>query len=63
MMNTIQQQFLNPFSPDSHKEKLYNIVSGYPVNDSSESLVMLGSNAEMLRKTLKKDWKLILRKT
>ena len=55
MMNTIQQQFLNPFSPDSHKEKLYNIVSGYPVNDSSESLVMLGSNAEMLRKTLKKD--------
>ena len=51
MRNTIQQQFFNPFSPDSHKGKLYNIVSGSPVNDSiCESLIMLESNAENVTK-------------
>ena len=51
MRNTIQQQFFNPFSPDSHKDKLYNIVPGSPVNDSiCESSIMLESNAENVTK-------------
>ena len=51
MMNTIQQQFLNLFSPDLHKDKLYNIVSGALVNNSNcESLIMLESNAKNVTK-------------
>ena len=51
IMNTIQQQFLNPFSPDLHKDKLYNIVSGSPVKDFiCESLITLESNAENVTK-------------
>ena len=50
-MNTTQQQFLNPFSPDLHKDKLYNNASGSPVKDSiCQSLVMLESNAENVTK-------------
>ena len=51
IMNTTQQQFLNPFSPDLHKDKLYNNASGFPVKDSiCQSLVMLESNAENVTK-------------
>ena len=51
MINTIQQQFLNLFSPDLHKDKLYNIVSGSPVKDSiCESLIILESNAKNVTK-------------
>ena len=51
MMNTIQQQFLNLFSPDLHKDKLYNIFSGSLVNNSNcESLIMLESNAKNVTK-------------
>ena len=51
MMNTIQQQFLNLFRPDLHKDKLYNIFSGSLVNNSNcESLIMLESNAKNVTK-------------
>ena len=51
MMNTIQQQFLNLFSPDLRKDKLYNIFSGSLVNNSNcESLIMLESNAKNVTK-------------
>ena len=51
MMNTIQQQFLNLFSPDLYKDKLYNIFSGSLVNNSNcESLIMLESNAKNVTK-------------
>ena len=51
MINAIQQQFLNLFSPDLHKDKLYNIVSGSTVKDSiCESLIILESNAKNVRK-------------
>ena len=59
MMNTIQQQFLNPFSPDLHKDKLYIIDSWSPVNDSiCESLITLESNAENVMKDLKERQKI-----
>ena len=51
MMNTIQQQFLNLFSPDLHKDKLYNIFSGSLVNNfNCESLIMLESNTKNVTK-------------
>ena len=51
MMNTIQQQFFNLFSPDLRKDKLYNIFSGSLVNNSNcESLIMLESNAKNVTK-------------
>ena len=50
-MNTMQQQFLNLFSPDLHKDKLYNIFSGSLVNNfNCESLIMLESNAKNVTK-------------
>ena len=50
MMNTIQQQFLNLFSPDLHKDKLYNIFSGSLVNNSNCESLMLESNAKNVTK-------------
>ena len=53
MMKTIQKQFLNPFSQDLHKDKLYNTVSGSLVNDSiCESLAMFERNVENVTKNL-----------
>ena len=58
MMNTIQQQFSNRFSPDLHKDKLCNIASGPPLNDSIKSLIMLESNAENVTKEFKERLKI-----
>ena len=40
ILKALKTQFINPFNPDLDKEKLYNLVSGYPVPDNvSESLL------------------------
>ena len=40
ILNALKTPFINPFNPDLEKEKLYNLVSRYPVPDNvSESLL------------------------
>ena len=45
IINALKTQFLNPFKEDIDKSKLFNLVSGCPVDDEiSESLLSLQDN-------------------
>ena len=33
IMDTLQTHFINPFKPDLHKDKLFNLVSGHPAQE------------------------------
>ena len=45
IINALKTQFLNPFQEDIGKLKLFNLVSGCPVDDEiSESLLSLQDN-------------------
>ena len=53
VMKSLETQFINPFSPELDKDKLYNLVSGAPTNDSvCKSLISL----EIEGKTLKDEF-------
>ena len=44
---TLKTQFIDPFDADLEQDKLYNLVSGYPVNDEvSESLLTVESRGK-----------------
>lgn len=51
IMTSLTMQFLNPFRDDLDKEKLYNLVSGAPVeNEISESLLSLEESGKEMMK-------------
>eukprot|EP00112_Aurelia_sp_Birch-Aquarium-sp1_P017476 Seg4056.1 transcript_id=Seg4056.1/GoldUCD/mRNA.D3Y31 product="hypothetical protein" protein_id=Seg4056.1/GoldUCD/D3Y31 len=55
IMNFLTTQFMNPFQQDSEKSKLYNLISGYPVEDEiCESLLSLEEDSIDLMKSFEK---------